>query len=78
MTQQACSSQSYISKKTVKAMFDVGSRTRTWLDNLADDNWEVVSFNSKTREVCFNVINNAGLFHMSVTLPDPTFLRNNA
>ena len=70
MAFQACSSYQKISKKTVIAMFDQGSRTRTWLESLTNDQWEITSFNPKSREVCFNVSNKADLLHLSLTLPD--------
>lgn len=67
---QACSSYDRISKKTVKAMFPVGTKTRQWLDSLQDDQWQVTSFDPKIRVVCFDLVNPVGIYHLSLTLPD--------
>lgn len=67
---QACLSNMRISKATVKAMFEVGTRTRTWLDSLNADQWEIQSFDPESRVVCFNVTSNVSLHHMALTLPD--------
>ena len=67
---QACSSYESISKKTVVAMFDTGTVTRKWLDSLEDFQWQITSFDSKTRVVCCDLANTSGLFHFSLTLPE--------
>lgn len=83
MAVQACSFPPNISKATVKAMLNTPqsfgvddpqseSGTLKLLNELDDSQWEIVSFNPQTREVCIDIVNNAGLtIHLSVTLPMP-------
>lgn len=57
-----------IAKATVKAMFQ-DSTTGEWLDKLADDKWQIVSFDSQTRLVCIEVYVDHGTNHLNLTLP---------
>lgn len=63
-----CMPSPSISKATVKAMFE-GSTTREWLDKLADDQWEIASFESQTRLVCLEIYVDHGVNHINLTLP---------
>lgn len=66
---RACASSPDLSKKTVIAMYEVGSRTREWLESLDDDQWEITSFEPRSREVCVLVANNSSMHNISLTLP---------
>lgn len=44
-----------------------------FLDKLADDEWEIVSFDPKTRTVCIDMITASGIRHMTVILPELSF-----
>lgn len=67
---RACLAPPNISKRTVIAMFEEGTRTREWLDSLDDDQWEITSFDPETRTVCFDLESDEGqLHHLSLTLP---------
>lgn len=69
----ACDSTGTISKKTVIACFDEGSRTHEWLSSLSDDQWVVTSFDPATRLVCGVVESNSGkLIYLALTLPEIT------
>jgi hypothetical protein len=67
---QACSSYERISKNTVKSMFEVGNKTRIWLESLDKDQWHITGFDPVTRVVCFDLTNKIGLLHLALTLPD--------
>lgn len=67
---QACSFYEKISKRTIKSMFEVGTKTRTWLDSIEDNDWTVTSFDPSIRVVCFDVLSKSNTHHMSLTLPD--------
>lgn len=75
---QACSSYERISKNTVVAMSNIDKSTSSCQNcirpkqNLINSlqNWQVTSFDSKNRIVCFDVFNPSTTCHMSITLPD--------
>ena len=58
-----------ISKKTVKAYFQIGTITRTWLNSLRDNQWDVIGFDAQSRIVTFIVVNHSTTIYMSLTLP---------
>jgi len=59
-----------ISKKTVIASFEIGSKTREFLESLSDDQWAITAFEPLDRLVCFAVYTDLGTTHnMTVTLP---------
>lgn len=66
----ACHLSHMISKKTVIASFQEGSRTREWLESLRDDQWSITSFVPETRLVCAVVDTGHGIYnHLALTLP---------
>jgi len=48
--------------------------TRAYFEKLDSKNipWSIISFNSKTREVCIEINSKSGLRELSVTLPNMT------
>jgi hypothetical protein len=67
----ACQSLIPISKKTVIASFNEGTRTRIWLESL-NDQWQITSFLPETRTVCATVYASENTTtHISLTLPEP-------
>lgn len=52
---------------------EVTQNNTIFLDKLADDEWEIVSFDPKTRIVCIDVVTATGSRHMTVTLPQLSF-----
>ncbi len=83
MGTQACSLPPSISKATVKAMLNTPhsygvddpqsqSSALQLLNELDDSQWEIVSFDPKTRVVCIDIVNNVGLLiHLPIVLPKP-------
>lgn len=69
---QKCYSQEHISKKTLIVMLTEGSKQREWFEALEDDQWSIVSFDSKSREVCVDVQTDNGVNHVSVLLSQLT------
>ena len=69
---QKCYSQERLSKKTLIAMLTEGSIQRIWFESLDDEQWEITSFDSNTREVCIDVTTPSGVNHVSVILPQIT------
>jgi len=45
------------------------SKIRAYFENLNDDQWQILTFNAETRDVCVEVISPAGSRTMTVTLP---------
>ena len=43
--------------------------TKEWLLSIPDDNWSIISFDSRTRVVCIQVVNTIGIRNVSITLP---------
>lgn len=67
----ACQVEQRISKKTVLACFETGTKTRKWLESIPNDNWQIVSFMPEIRTVCLIVLSKHGVFvHVSLTLPN--------
>lgn len=66
-----CVGGSSISKKTVMASFEEGTKTRTWLEELGED-WTILSFFPESRTVCIKVTVLGGSNHISLRLPPPT------
>ncbi len=66
-----CSLTDRIPKVTVIAMYPDGSSTKTWLQNLADDQWLVTSFNPQKRQVCIDVTATESELINTVTLDLP-------
>jgi len=67
-----CTKQERLSKVTVLAMLrDTGTGLETYFENMDIDQWEIVSFDSLTRNVCISVDNGlAGVPILnSITLP---------
>ena len=53
LIREACSSTHRVSKATVIA--STTGRTKAFLETLSTDQWDVNSFNPKTREVCLTI-----------------------
>ena len=59
-----------ISKSSVIGSFQIGTRTRQWLESLRESQWTITSFIPKQRLVCATIISNDGIaIHISLTLP---------
>ena len=55
----------YVDKSQVR-----GTNPPVFLDKLRDNQWQITSFDQKTRIVCIDVTNNVGeVLHITVTLP---------
>ena len=66
---RACQKQQRLSKPTLLAMLLEGSSTRTFFENLNDDEWSIVSFDPSKREVCVEIYQKGQTKTLSVTLP---------
>lgn len=72
----ACYLSHTISKRTVIASFQEGSRTREWLESLNEDQWAITAFVPETRLVCAVVDSGHGVqTHLALTLPVVNYLR---
>lgn len=66
----ACYVSQRISKRTVIASFQEGSRTRAWLESLREDQWAITAFVPETKLVCAVVDSGHGVqTHLALTLP---------
>jgi len=45
------------------------SPSRAFFEKIPSDNWEIVSYDSKTRNVCVRITDNSGVKTMGITLP---------
>jgi hypothetical protein len=69
-SKNACYVSNTISKKTVIASFQEGSRTRQWLESLRDEQWYITTFIPEAKLVCANVVSPSGtITHIALTLP---------
>lgn len=68
---RACYQPPNISKATLIASFNEGSGTREYLEGLDDENWDILSFDPETRDVCIVLSSTTGsrIHTMSFTLP---------
>jgi hypothetical protein len=68
---RACSQRPSISKATLKASFEEDTPTRDFLESLDDDDWDILSFDAQSREVCVMVTATTGsqIHTLSFTLP---------
>ena len=68
---RACYQPPDISKATLKASFDEGTPTRDYLEALDDDDWDILSFDPESRQVCVMLTATAGsqIHTLSFTLP---------
>ncbi len=64
---QACTNSQRLNKNAFKVMFEIGSRTREFLDGLED--WTILSFNPQTYEVCIELTTRSGTRIISLTIP---------
>ena len=68
----ACYASDYISKNTVIGSFQEGTRTRTWLESLRNQQWVINSFIPHKQLVCADVTSDSGIItHLAITLPLP-------
>jgi len=67
---QACSGTDRISKRTVIASFEVGSKTRNYLEGLDYDKWSITAFEPENRLVCLDMTSEQGLInHITLDIP---------
>ena len=69
----ACSSQEHLSKKTLIAMLSEDSTVRNFIENLPDENWSIVSFDSRSRDVCIE-IRGANIAPRMISLNLPSYI----
>lgn len=65
----ACSLPNYSLTKAGLLSFFSGTSTETILSNISDENWQILSFNPTTKEVCIQVSDRIGTRILSLTLP---------
>jgi hypothetical protein len=69
ISRQACSSADIVSKQTALAMLDSNDGAYRLLTSIPESDWQITSFDSKSREVCITITNATGLRYLSVVLP---------
>jgi len=67
---RACYQPPNISKATLKASF-AGTKTGDYLNSLDEENWDVLSFDSESRQACIMLTATSGsqIHTMTFTLP---------
>jgi len=65
----ACYNSQRLSKKALIAMLPTNTHMKDFFEWLADDAWEILSFDPKTRLVCIKTITPSGDRHLAVTVP---------
>ena len=71
-----CQATQRLSQATLLAYLPEGSKIQEMFLGMSLDEWEVISFNSRTREVCVELLNDSKNVLLSFIIPAIVFNRS--